>query len=84
MTRRKCIFNQNVNYLIHFQIVYSYLYKGVQLHSDFIWFLKINDKNIKSRTVAIEIKIGNDGSRLQVPTEMKYKKRYKIVVFTTI
>ena len=59
-------------------IFYSYLYKGVQLKHDFIWFLKRNAANIKSKNNKIDINTGNAGSRIQVPTE-KWKKIILIV-----
>lgn len=61
-----------------FPIFYSYLYKGVQLKHDFIWFLKRNAANIKSKNNKIDINTGNAGSRIQVPTE-KWKKIILIV-----
>ena len=36
-------------------IFYSYLYKGVQLKHDFIWFLNRNAANIKSKNNKIDI-----------------------------
>ena len=61
-----------------FPISYSYLYKGVQLKHDFIWFLNRNAANIKSKNNKIDINTGNAGSRIQVPTE-KWKKIILIV-----